>query len=155
MRKSNNFKVFHKLSLLLFFVAALILSSCTNLKLRKIVNNLNADSYKDQLEAYANSLAEEWYSDGGPTGWIVKDSYIINDEVKSEVLSDMPAKKISCTVHVIMEGALGLGIRSGSVDIWVEGTLKVNDFDGENYNVTFSRGDHKKIKVEGGLTRRG
>jgi len=124
-------------------------------KLREIVENLDADSYKDQLEAYANSLAEEWYRGGGPTGWIVEDSYIINDEVKSEVLSDMSGKKISCTVHVIMEGAMGLGLRSGSVDIWVEGTLKVNDLGGENYNVEFIRGNYNKIKVEGGLTRRG
>lgn len=124
-------------------------------RLKEIVNNLNTDGYTYQLKAYANNLAEEWYGGGGPTGWEVKDSYVKNNEVKSVVLSDRPAKKISCTVHVVMEGAMGLGLRSGSVDIWVEGTLSVIDFDGEQYDIVFTRGDYRKVGVEGGLKRRG
>lgn len=124
------------------------------MKLNEIVDNLNTDGYRYHLQAYATSLAEEWYGGGGPTGWTVKDYYIINNEVESKVLRDQHAKRISCTVHVIMEGAMGLGLRSGSVDIWVEGTLIVKDFDGEHYNVDFKRGGYRKINVEGGLQRR-
>lgn len=173
MKKSNNFKTFHQLLLLPFFVAMLTLSGCDGggrpgpspypdtttesdskeSQLRNIVNNLNVNGYTYQLKAYATELAEEWYGGGGPTGWMVKDSYILG-EVKSDVLSDQHAKRISCTVHVSMEGAMGLGLRSGSVDIWVEGTLTVKDFDGENYNVDFNRGDYRKINVGGGLQRR-
>ena len=173
MRKCNKFNAFQKLLLLPFFVAVLAMSGCDfedsgtptgqsssqsdnkELRLKEIVNNLNADGYTYQLKAYANNLAEEWYGGGGPTGWVVKDSYIQNNEVESVVLSDRPAKKISCTVHVVMEGAMGLGLRSGSVDIWVEGTLNVNNFDGEQYDVVFTRGDYRKVDVEGGLRRRG
>lgn len=164
MRKCNKFNAFQKLLLLPFFVAVLAMSSCDlsdsgtmnglistpsdnkESRLKEIVNNLDADGYAYQLKAYANNLAEEWYGGGGPAGWVVKDCYILNNEVESVVLSDRPAKKISCTVHVDMEGAMGLGLRLGSVDIWVEGTLNVNNFDGEQYDVVFTRGDYRKVR---------
>ncbi|MBP5650085.1 MAG: hypothetical protein J6X01_03275 [Bacteroidales bacterium] len=125
-------------------------------KLRALLNKISPDDFRSYLKSYAESLASEWYGGGGPSGWIVKDSYILNNEMSSAVeLSDRAAKKCSCTVHVNMEGAMGLGLRSGSVNIWVEGTLGIVDFDGENGRLQFSRGGYSKQSVEGGLKRRG
>lgn len=125
-------------------------------RLRALVNKISPDDFRSYLKAYAESLASEWYGGGGPSGWTVKDSYILNNEMGSVVvLNDIAAKKCSCTVHVNMEGAMGLGLRSGSVNIWVEGTLGIVDFDGENGRLQFSKGGYTKLSVEGGLKRRG
>lgn len=183
MKKRKQFKPFCKLFLLPTLLAAMFLCSCDpkvpsakqmvsdyesgtsssssqtdsrESKLRALVKQISPDDFRTYLKAYAESLASEWYGGGGPTGWIVKDSYILNNEMGNAVeLSDQAAKKCSCTVHVNMEGAMGLGMRSGSVNIWVEGTLGIVNFDGENGMLHFSRGGYSKQSVEGGLKRRG
>ena len=121
--------------------------------LRERLALIDEDEFKHYLIDYAKELAEEWYGGGGPSGWIVKDWYILNNEMGDVVkVDDKAAKRCSCTVHVNMEGAMGLGLRSGSVDIWVEGTLGIA---ASSCNVFFSKGGYNKINVEGGLRRRG
>lgn len=120
--------------------------------LRERLNLIEEDDFKPYLINYAKELASEWYGGGGPSGWIVKDWYILNNEMEGVMPVDgKAARKCACTVHINMEGAMGLGLRSGSVDIWVEGVLGI----GTDCNVFFSKGAYNKTRVEGGLKRRG
>lgn len=125
----------------------------SDLYMRERLNLIDKNDFTSYLVGYAKDLAVEWYGGGGPAGWIVKDWYILNNEMGDVVQVDgQAAKRCSCTVHVNMEGAMGLGLRSGSVEIWVEGTLGIA---ASSCEVFFSKGGYSKTNVEGGLRRRG
>ena len=119
--------------------------------MRERLNSISTSDFAPHLRQYARDLAEEWYGGGGPAGWVVEDCYILNNEISEpEFVEGKAAKRCSCTIHVKMEGAMGLGLRSGSVDIEVEGTLGLTD----NCSLVFSKGNYIKKTVEGGLERR-
>jgi hypothetical protein len=121
-------------------------------RLQAKVDNISESDFKPYLIDYAKDLCNTWYGGGGPTGWVVSSCYVVNDDFYGPYsVSDKTAKRCSCTVHVEMEGAMGLGLRSGSVDIWVEGTLGYSSADSDMY---FTKGNYRKENVEGGLTRR-
>lgn len=120
--------------------------------LRERLDLIDQSEFTPHLISFAKELAEDWYGGGGPTGWVVKNSYVLNNAMSPvNEVEGVCAKRCSCTVHVDMEGAMGLGLRSGSVEILVEGTL---DISGSGCNVVFAKGGYEKGKVEGGLKRR-
>lgn len=116
------------------------------------LNSIKSSDFARYLIDYAEELAEEWYGGGGPFGWVVKDSYILNNEISDpQPVEGKAARRCSCTVHVSMEGAV-FSLRSGGVEIEVEGTL---GFSADNKcTLFFSKGKNTVLNVYGGLARR-
>lgn len=119
--------------------------------IRERLNSITSSDFAPYLKQFACELAEEWYSGGIISGWTVEESYIQNNYISEpKLVEGKAAKQCSCIVHVKMEGSHGWKIRTGSVDIEVEGTLGLTD----NCSLVFSKGNYIKKTVEGGLERR-
>jgi hypothetical protein len=113
---------------------------------------IDANDFKPHLIAFAEGLSLEWYGGGGASGWVVVNSYVVNNKMSTPVdVEGTHAKRCSCTVHVNMQGAMEMNMRSGSVEIDVDGTMSIAE---PGCSLYFSKGEYKKGKVEGGLRRR-
>lgn len=115
----------------------------------KDLRTINDRTFRADLQAFAQQLCNERWGGGVFSSWTITRCYLINNEITVENVDGKYAKKGFGTYHIAMEGSV-LGVRSGSVDVYVEGTMGLNNYG----DIFFQPGNHQMYNVEGGLTRR-
>lgn len=99
-------------------------------RLNAILDKLTFEDFQDYMEEDAMERVKTDYSSGGPFGLVPTGNVETIEHSELTSIESSAAKECTAIFRVRMEGAMGLGLRSGTVKIKIIGQLGVTH-DGE------------------------
>ena len=110
-----------------------------------IVDRINAADIGSYMLNQVRSICENDYGGNGPFGWEVNGVSSVSLSDLEPIGNNLFGKKCKGIYRASMEGAMGLGLRSGTVKLQIEGGLYVDTYG----NLRYQTFDYKYLETTG------
>jgi len=115
-----------------------------------IVDRISAADIGNNMYYRARIICENDYSGNGPFGWVVNGVSSVSLSDLEPIGNNLFGKKCTGVYRVSMEGAMGLGLRSGTVKLRIVGGIYVDT----NGNLQYTTLDYSYLETTGQVPER-